>query len=428
MEFKPHSAVLVPLETWAYHSPQLRRKGQRVDIGGLIEALVYYDSVYANVQRASDLEAIIERFARDGSVDLLRSLITSGALRLFNFAFDSMPIEKDGRFGLLNVQGEDQKDPGWIDRGVLNRVPLERWFSKGRHRRSLLEAIRANGIEVKALEFAGVIANAEADILDSDRAALLLQTLLDQNADTLGGSVPEATANVVTIAGGHRQIRWNVDWTELGKRIGDASMGPHTPISAAIITNRLIWAAARTNLDLFVGSPLDHLVGDKLYEISSRRAFPQAIVQQLQEEVDFPDVRALVNGGVLPVSEALRLREKGDRFRRWLQGQADQDGKAIHAYHHEVAKEAGFTRGSRKVLRMLSTPGASAVGAVTLPLSLAATGSVEIAGAATAVAGAGAKFLLDALSKMDEGWKPVMFGGWAKKRIEKYLRKAEPKG
>ena len=43
-----HSAVLVPVETWAYSAPKLKGAGTNVDIGLFAEALLYYDRVLLN--------------------------------------------------------------------------------------------------------------------------------------------------------------------------------------------------------------------------------------------------------------------------------------------------------------------------------------------------------------------------------------------
>lgn len=40
-----HTTAVVPIETWAFQSPRLRRGGQVLDVGLLAEALIYYDRV-----------------------------------------------------------------------------------------------------------------------------------------------------------------------------------------------------------------------------------------------------------------------------------------------------------------------------------------------------------------------------------------------
>jgi hypothetical protein len=419
--FKSHTTALVPLETWSYHSPRLAIAGKRVDVGGLAEALIYYENVFANVQRTSDLEFIVGRFAQDRALDSFRSLVASGNLRIFNFAFDSMPFENEGLHGLANFQGEDQIEPGWIDRGIVNRLPLDRWVTKSRHRKSIIQGIRANAIEVKAKEFGVAIDNALHDLEEPRRAALLVQALMDDVHDLLpDGKRPEVTAEVTSGPKGRTTVKWSVDLKAIGLEIKDYRLDAHTPVAAAVQSNRLVWAAARHNLDLFSGPSLSRLIGDKLFEIASRGTRTQDVLEQLETEVEFPDVRSLVNSGRLPLSEVVRIRAKAGRFRTWLQDEAERDRNAIIAYHHEVAKESGLTKMGRKVLRFANV-GSGAIGTLTGTAVTTATGEPSLGLLAGAAVGKGTSFLLESLAKMGEGWRPVTFGEWAKTRIKKYL-------
>lgn len=41
-----HQYAIVPLETWAFSSPDLHISGKKIDVGLFAESLIYYDSVY----------------------------------------------------------------------------------------------------------------------------------------------------------------------------------------------------------------------------------------------------------------------------------------------------------------------------------------------------------------------------------------------
>ncbi|MFQ5568291.1 MAG: hypothetical protein ACE5G0_01365 [Rhodothermales bacterium] len=149
------------------------------------------------------------------------------------------------------------------------------------------------------------------------------------------------------------------------------------------------------------------LVGNKLYE-GSRVAKLGQTIESLESIVEFPDVRSLVGRGDLTWSDVLRIRRKAVKFRRWLQQESDRDRDAIIAYHHEVAKESNLLRASRKGLSIFGVLGGAAAGAV-------------LSGPLGAVVGAGGGYLLDLAAKIGSEWKPVVFGNWMKKRIEKIL-------
>jgi hypothetical protein len=171
---------------------------------------------------------------------------------------------------------------------------------------------------------------------------------------------------------------------------------------------------------------MSQLIGDKLEEVYSASAdTPQRGVQSLEAKVAFPDVRALVNEGRLPISEVMRLRSKAGRFQRWLQTEAERDRDEIIAHHNEVAKEAGFTRVSRRVLRLFAGPGAFAAGTAATAAAFAHVPDAVIAGAAGAMASTFTNQMMDALSKQGEEWKPVVFGKWATEHIRRFLHKTE---
>src|SRR5690606_25376929 len=120
----------------------------------------------------------------------------------------------------------------------------------------------------------------------------------------------------------------------LGPRLG-FHLG--MPLTALAICNRLIWSAAQLNLDLYLGSPMATLVGDKLYESQVKALKTENLIHQLNTEVEFPDIRRLVNQRKIGLDSILEIRKKSRKFREWLQQENDRDRNAIIAYHNEVA-------------------------------------------------------------------------------------------
>ena len=100
-----------------------------------------------------------------------------------------------------------------------------------------------------------------------------------------------------------------------------------------------------------------------------------------------------------------------------MQVESDRDRDAIIAYHHAVAKELGFIRHGRKTINLFGVLGGGAAGSF-IGSSISGPTGTAIGG----IVGSGVGFLTDIASKLGADWKPVVFGNWAKNRIEKLMR------
>ncbi len=144
-----------------------------------------------------------------------------------------------------------------------------------------------------------------------------------------------------------------------------AHCGPELPFdwSIALLAeatcNRTIASARKIDADLFLAEPISALVGDKLYE-QARAIKLENNLQHLKAEVQFPDVRALVNQGSVKLEHILEWRPKTKRFRDWLQSESERDRDAIIAYHDEIGKETGIKGRLKKLLALFGVPLGSA--------------------------------------------------------------------
>jgi len=158
------------------------------------------------------------------------------------------------------------------------------------------------------------------------------------------------------------------------------------------------------------------LVGDKLYESTERVAKVGSVIEELKGEVEFPDVRSLVNAGKLSFQEVLRIRAKAHKFRGWLQQEGERDRSAIIAYHNETARDLGLVAAGRRGLKIFGVIGSGAVGSIVGSAVLGPGG-----GALAGAAGAGVGYLADVVAKLGADWKPVVFGSWLRDRIKKVI-------
>jgi hypothetical protein len=414
-----HSKALVPLESWCYNSPDVRYAGKSVDIGLLAEALIYYDQVFINVANQPQFAEFINWFVAQRKYPDLLTLFQDETIIFYEYSFATaavLDVATDS-FITVNLQDPIQEKPNTFEQRFLYHESLNPCFKNSRERIRLYKALRGKVIEVKAKDFGSSIENAKTDYLDPKRSALLVQSFVHEVYPLLKlGDIPSITATVEAVPNGHRTT-YNINFNELSRTLGrNLNFDRGTPLTGILHCNRLIWSAAQQNADLYLGNPMANLVGDKLYESHLRNTKLKETIGQLNQEVEFPNIRQLVNEGKLDLSEILRIRKKAKRFRDWLQSESDRDRNAIIAYHNEVAKELGIVKLGRRSLRLFGLLGIPVAEAYVTQNSPGVEPAIVAAGAS-----AGLAFVLDVASKIGEDWKPIVFGNWVRDRIEKVL-------
>ncbi len=437
-----HSTAIVPLQSWVYESPALRRDRTPIDVGLLAEALIYYDRVLlipvtevpsATVTGPADIAAasgepfdrewrrsfvrLIEWFVARGAYPDLVKLFSAGVLSVYHYAFYTIPVLKDGMYSCWNMQDEDEErgNETFIRRFLSGRE-FEAIVPRGRHREKLFRALDGHIVELHANQFATAVDNARTDFSDPLRASLAVQCLLDEFRESLPSGLQHDVSAVAVNLGSKTNLTFNVNFDDISEAVAPLDFNVSTPLCGLAHSNRLLWSAAISNCDLYLPTPISRLVNTKLVESNSRRARAQGLIETLEIEVAFPNVREMVNSGELGIEDVLRIRSHAGKFRAWLQTQTERDTNALFAYHHEVAQASGLSRAARKTLRMFGSIAAggvgAGVGAVTAGPLGAAAGAV-VGGAA----GAAAQFVFDLAGRLDDEWKPVVFGDWMKKAV-----------
>jgi hypothetical protein len=414
-----HDTSLIPLETWCFASPGLRASGQVVDLGLLAESLLYYDKVYFNVGTPSQFASLLQRLIRSDSLDDFLAMVENGEVWAYDYSFVSAPVQIEREFAFVNIQDPVQAAYGTWPRRFLYHRDIDDVIPHARRRQKIYRAFRDRVIEAKADDFGPAVTNARQDAADPRRNKILLQSFIDELYAIKGlGRAPAVDATVRTKPdnSGH-VVTWNVDFQEL-TRLAGPELGFHngTPFAAAAVCNRLLHSAAQRRWDLFLPQPMAALVGDKLYETVKTPVRSTLNIERLKAEVEFPDIRALVNSNELSFRQVLELRARAKKFRQWLQMEADRDRNAIVAYHNEVSRTSGFSGVAPRALHLFGVVGGGAVGG-------AIGGSVAgpIGGAVGGAAGAGVGYVADLGASVIGGWKPVVFGRWLESRIEAYV-------
>ena len=415
-----HKTALVPIEAWCFSSPDVRYEGKHIDVGLFAESLIYYDQVLLNAGNPSQFAELIRWLIESGNYREFIELLKEKIVKLYDFSFLTTAVNKDGVFSIWNIQDPVQAKPDTFEQRYLYTKGIEACIKKARHRIHLYEAVRGNVIEVKADDFGKAVENAKTDNGNAQRHALILQSFIDElyHFRKLGKPpIIEAKVFSSTDLTKHK-INWNISFDQIAKLAGtNLNFHDAVPLIGGAISNRLLLSAANLNCDLYLGQPMSVLVGDKLYESTHTNIKSGRVIEVLKEKVDFPDIRYLVNRNKMSLTEIIRIRKKARRFRDWLQVESDRDRDAIIAYHHEVAKESGFIKHGRKVINLFGVLGGGAAGSL-IGSSISGPGGAAIGG----VVGSAAGFLADIASKLGADWKPVVFGNWARDRIERLLK------
>jgi hypothetical protein len=387
-----------------------------VDLGHLAESLIYYDRVLFNLSNQPQFARVLSWFIDQGRWDTFLALVSEGTLGFYEYSFMSAPVRDplQDRFTLLNIQDQEQAVPNSFEKRFLYHRDVEAVVPKGRQREKLYRAFRDHVIEVKASDFSQPLKEAEKDFADPERTALVVQAFVDEIFRIRQlGRPPKVECTIVANSDGSHTATVNVDFRILADLAGpQLNWAVATPIHGSVAACRFLQSASMIGCDFFLAQPMGRLVGDKLYESARAVNKPGEIIETLKYQVEFPDVRALVNDGRLDINALLELRAKAMRFRRWLQDESARDRDALIAYHWEVAKEAGLSSVGRRALNMFGFIGAPVAGAV---LGEAVGGPPgAMVGAA---AGGAISWLVDLGSKVGGEWRPVVFGNWYRERI-----------
>jgi hypothetical protein len=413
-------SALVPLETWAYSAPELISRGRTIDIGLFAESLIYYDTVIINPTNQPQLAEFINWFIQQGALNEFYALMETGVINVCEHSFLSTAILREGEYSLWNVQDQIQAKDNSFTRRFLYHKSIEDLFPKSRHRKRLYGAFCENVIELKSDSFCPAIENAREDFKNPRRNTIVIQAFIDELYRVKNlGRPPEVKCSVTNSPDGTKhQLHYNIDFNELNNLCGEKiNFDNSTPLTASAHCNKFIWSASLLECDLFLPRPMSVLVGDKLYESKEKIAKSGGVIEELKEKVEFPDIRHLVNSGQINFADVIKIRNKSQKFRSWLQQENGRDRDAIIAYHNEVAKELGLLKGARKALQLFGIIGGGATGS-----AIGATMAGPSGGAIGGAVGSSLGYLADVSSKVGSEWKPVIFGDWMRDRIEKAIK------
>lgn len=460
-----HKIALVPLSTGYHQSPELLWKGRKADTGIFAESLIYYDSVYVHVDNPEQFADFISLLVQQGlSYEALCELVEEGTLRFFNTALMAPFMGhgfEPGRRTIVSsfymLESEAMKEPDYFAKRFLEFDGLRNSFgglggldAKAFDR--FCSAAEKTAVTLSVGDVGdGVVDNAYEDFLNPDRCKLITENILGElyRIQRLGKvpdfevKIREMGSNYVEIAENPRSAvvgrnlrdggyaAYEVDYGIRPDRVRDLEQGKllvsfqTLPLSCAGVSNLYVKSAGLLGSDIFLPKPISRIVGNKLYEIGSRDASPsdariKSIIESLEAQVNFPDLRAYVNSDKIDFDKVLDVRSKAKSFRAWLQTEAERDRDAFVAYHNEVAKQSGFTRVGRRSLKLF---GVLTKFGLSVATEFQFKDDVVAKEAAKAVSGELVDGFLNYWAKrLGADWKPVCFGDWYEGEIRKVLK------
>lgn len=356
-------------------------------------------------------------------------MFREGTLSVCSFAFSAHPYVEFREGGAVQIhQLVNLVHQNSSFERILSSEKLKSCFPGENQFSEFCRALEGRVIEVTADDIgAEAIENAWRDFLDPERNALIAQQLVNEiyRIKKLGRA-PRISVEIVANEEGH-EIRWNIPLHRLPAVEADTNIaGAATlPLTIAAEANKYLWTARRSKCDLYLAKPVSVAVGDKLFEAvhneDSAGTKIRNVIEELEIKAEFPDVRRLVNEDWLNFDRVANLRKKAKKFRGWLPTEAERDRDAIIAYHREVARESGFAGVARRGMKLFGFVGGTILGgAISHDPGGGAIGGIAGHLAQKGMA-KGVEYLFDLGANLGADWKPVCFGEWYKRRIEKLL-------
>jgi len=407
-----HRRTFVPVEAWEYNSPLLKVQGHHTDIGLFAEALLYYDQVIVDIQTPRQLADIVAWAARNGHIGRLIQIIRDGIVTVHHHGFLTGAVNQGGIYSVWNVQELGASDEHFLER-VVYHADLRTLHS--RQSAALIKAIEGNFLVSRAHDYELPVADSRVALRDPAKCSRLVQTFVDEIFEHGSHQIPPEISCVIHETGPETwNATYNVDFARIGSMTGGKlDFRADTPILGEAQCNKVIWTASRLGVDLYLGAVLSALTRAKLTEARDRSGRPQEIIDELELEVELPDVHQAVNDGHMDLGEVLGYRDRAARFRDWLRMLSETDRSAALAYYHDEFSASPAAKGALTTLKLFG-----ALSSVAVPVSPALHST--IIGPTISVAGGAATFLSLVAERYVSDWKPRVFGDWlghqAKKR------------
>lgn len=452
-----HKIALVPLSTGYFQSPELLSKGVRTDLGLFAEALIYYDSVYVHVDNPEQFADFINRLIKHGlSYKKLLELTDDGTLRFFNTGL-IMPYMGTGNPDIITslyfIRESGMDKPGYFAKRYLEFGGLRSKFLNSLDFEKFCQNTEKTAVSFIDEELGGdSVKNAYNDFFNLKRYKLIVKYILEElykvnnlgdlpefdikvrelNSKNLDEIAKNINSTILGLQSDDDEYKiYEIDYTNLIKPIpsledkNKTALFSHIPIVCAGVSNLYIKSAEKLNCDLFLPSPVSRVIGNKLYEssnveISKLRLDIQNLIENLQIQTEFPDIKYYVNSNQIRFDKVLEIRKKA-KFQEWLKNDAVKDTNALIASHNEVTKDAGLINAEKhKILKLFGV-----LGAVHFSLFENEIYPKDAENKLILAENKSGLFLESVGEKLLSSWNPICFGEWYKDEIATVLKQQD---
>lgn len=366
---------------------------QLLDVGAIAEALIFYRkvAVLGNTATVAELLTKIPPF-------VALSLLEQGRLE-FHYLSDQIGVQ-------TTASADGLSKHALIKFSSPQHVP-----DTGAAKAFQVAAGGTSQAKLGARRFSRLLLPASHALFDQ---ASLLENLCDP---VVLASVPHLVSRLapdfrwadarfcVTRASGYLQVETNLDFADLNRHYHQRVPPSHSTVTEAYLLAFLqgsyeaLYFAGHLETEVAV-DPMERLVQEvALDSILRKRSHSEGQLSAFSELTlgGTRVIREAVNSGKVPFSDVLKLLDKADRFREWLDRQPI-DCDLVAAFYQATISESWAQRLPTKATRWGVFTG--------LGLAADALGASGVGTAAGAWLGAIDTFLVD---KLIHGWRPHQF-------------------
>ena len=381
----------------------LRAGDVTVDLGLIAETVFLYGTTHLLLNRAA-----VVALAKSISSDDLISFFARDEIKLsyvrqsFGVSTSGLPKTYDlGGFELYST-GAGEKRLNYRDEIALG---LERAFGKSIETRKLAKAIadRAKLHRFKnETPDNSIPGMARTDVRDQSFLKKAVVATLTHLVPTY--RLPQFHFRVLDTGKGFA-VDTNLDFNAINEVYHQTVPPSHSTIDPAYLLAHILDARA----DLFfaayymaepVTAPIyGDIIQIKHFDFLRRRYANVEEVEQFTEMVvpDFPTIREVMNSGERTFADFLKLLDKADRFKKWIQ-KTNPDAGLLQEYHKAVTAQTWADKLGPKSARFAVATGIGVIAEAIAPTGLGVPIGVG--------AGATDTFLLDRILR---GWRPNQF-------------------
>lgn len=418
--------VYVPLNCWAFQSPDEDEAGHKANLGALAEALLYYERVWLELSSPEQLAWLISRLAASGSLSDFCSAVSDGEVSFFVRNFFLLPATGRGGTTRLWYVSDPRNDDHYFSRDVLRSEVVREAFPAPRVFREFARAAESSVVLAGSVAFQGAIDAAHLSLQDPRRVQQLGQHLADWHfRRKFGREAPLLKCGLVRTSPAAYNLEWSPSIESLESALGYELTGlrRHLPMSAMGEVHHLARTASILDSDIWGPPVMGGAVNDWLTEVSDPVS-GSASTLEVRRVLGLPDIARSVNSGQIPLATVLRWRTRSQKFRTWLQTIDPADVDELAAAIDDGAANLPATKAQRVAVdyALHSAAAAATYGIV----ETLAPGAGIGAGVLAAVA---SKSFGDAgvlTGRLVAGWSPTVFSRWLRREHDRARSRIAP--